>query len=303
MKQLLVLGSEGFIGSQVVLSAIQEGYYVYGVDLADRKPVSYRYKKISLFSSDIDDFFASNIFDLIINCAGSGNVSFSFQDTVTDFDLNTRSLFFILEAIRKYQPVVKYVHLSSAAVYGNPGKLPIAETDPIEPISPYGYHKWMSEVVCREYAHLFGLDIAIARPFSVYGPNLQKQLIWDIFQKANQDNQITLWGTGEETRDFIFVEDVALALLKIGTFEKSGLQTYNLASGESVTIKHLTNLLIDSMGLGRDILFNGQVRQGDPRFWQADITELKAIGFKPSVSLKDGIKQTITWLVAKNTKK
>ncbi|TDQ19374.1 UDP-glucose 4-epimerase [Algoriphagus boseongensis] len=298
MKHILVLGSEGFIGRHVVTAAIQQGHHVYGVDIADKMPAAYNYEKLSLLSADIDLFLSAHPFDIIINCAGSGNVGFSVQHPLTDFDLNTRSVVFILEAVRKHQPAATYVHVSSAAVYGNPHTLPVTETAQLQPVSPYGYHKWMSEMVCREYAALYGLRSAIARPFSVYGPGLQKQLLWDLFQKASRQQEIVLWGTGEETRDFIFVEDAANALLRMGTLETGTSTVYNLAYGQPVTVRHAAGLLMESLGWNRTIHFNGEVKEGDPRFWQADISAIRAIGFEPSVSLVEGFKLTAAWLLS-----
>jgi UDP-glucose 4-epimerase len=297
---ILVLGSEGFIGRHVVIAALQQDYQVYGVDLADIKPVAYKYEKLSLLSTDIDFFLSAHKFDMIINCSGCGNVVFSMQNPLTDFDLNTRSVVFILEAVRKYQPAASYVHVSSAAVYGNPHTLPVSEEAPLQPVSPYGYHKWMSEIVCREYAALYGMRISIARPFSVYGPGLQKQLLWDLFQKANLQQEIFLWGTGEETRDFIFVEDAAKALLRIGSVDAGTSTIYNLAYGQSVTIRDAANILMESLGWNRTIHFNREVKEGDPQFWEADISAIKAIGSEPSVPLVEGFKLTAAWLLSLN---
>ena len=296
MKKILVLGSEGFIGQHLVTLAMKESFQVYGVDLVDKMPIKYEYRKISLLSSDLDLLLVETKFDIIINCAGSGNVAYSYQHSLTDFDLNTRSVVFILQAIRKHQPNTKYLHVSSAAVYGNPNKFPLNEIDPIKPISPYGYHKWMSEIICKEYADLYDLNIAIVRPFSVYGPGLQKQLIWDLFMKASLNEDLILWGTGEETRDFIFVEDLVRALLIIGQVDKSEMTIYNLASGQAVTIQHVALLLLKSLDWKRTIHFNNEVRAGDPRFWQADISLIKTLGFEPAISLTDGIKLTVAWL-------
>jgi nucleoside-diphosphate-sugar epimerase len=299
--RILILGSEGFIGQQVVKLAISEAHHVYGVDLINKTTFEYFYSKLSLLSSDFDLFLSAETFDVIINCSGSGNVSFSLESPLTDFDLNTRSIVIILEAVRKYQRKAKYIHVSSAAVYGNPQTLPISETAPLQPVSPYGYHKWISELVCKEYEALYGLRIAIVRPFSIYGPGLKKQLLWDIFQKANSQDEIVLWGTGEETRDFLFIEDAAKALLKIGTDSNDKFGIYNLAFGQSVTIKCVADLMLESLGWKKKIFFNGVVKEGNPRFWEADISAIRAKGFQPSIALFEGIKLTTHWLLACRT--
>ncbi|MBX9782831.1 MAG: NAD-dependent epimerase/dehydratase family protein [Chitinophagaceae bacterium] len=300
MKRILVLGSEGFIGSHVVNAGLQNGYTVHGVDVIDRNPSHYAYDKISLLSPDFDSFLINNKFDTIFNCAGSGNVSFSVQHPLNDFELNCTTVVFVLDAIRKHQATCKYVHLSSAAVYGNPVTLPVTESSPVSPVSPYGYHKWMTEIICKEYAMLYGLSIAIARPFSVYGPGLQKQLIWDVYHKAKNETDITLWGTGEETRDFIYVEDLAEALLAIAEKIKETTEIYNLASGVSVTVKYLVQQLFQQLNWQRNVGFNGIVRLGDPRFWQADISKLVTTGYRLQITLSEGLNRTAKWLHANN---
>jgi len=84
----------------------------------------------------------------------------------------------------KFNNKCKYLHISSAAVYGNPKQLPVKETDNCQPLSPYGWHKWMSELICQEYFRLYNIRSLIVRPFSVYGPGLRKQLFWDLYGKA-----------------------------------------------------------------------------------------------------------------------
>ena len=296
MKKILVLGSEGFIGSQVISFGLKNEYEVSGIDISDHNPANYHYTKLSLLSPDLDEFLSRHSFDIIFNCAGSGNVSFSVQSPAKDFELNCQSVLLVLDAIRKHLPECKYIQLSSAAVYGNPAALPVSESTPINPVSPYGYHKWISEIFCREYATLYGVRVAIVRPFSVYGPGLKKQLIWDVYQKAKAETKVVLWGTGEETRDFIHVEDLARALFVIAKEECERMEIYNVGSGESITVNDIVSLLFQKLEWQKDISFNREVRIGDPRFWQADITKLLSIGFQSTVSLDAGLLQTANWL-------
>ncbi len=297
MSKLLVLGSEGFIGKHIVKLALKRSYEVSGIDIIDRFPIGYRYEKLSLLGDDLDKYLYHNKFDFVINCSGSGNVAFSIKHSLTDFDLNTRSVKFILEAIRRNIPEAKYIHLSSAAVYGMPEILPVKETAKLKPISPYGYHKLMSEIICEEYNVLHGISISIVRPFSVYGPGLRKQLLWDIYQKGYFSSEVELWGSGEETRDYIFVEDLAKAILLVANTNQRDLQLYNLANGVSVTIKIMAEKLFHALGWNRQLSFNGFTREGDPRFWQADINRLSALSYLPDVDLTKGLEQTAKWLL------
>lgn len=298
MKKLLVLGSEGFIGSHVVLYGLKHSYDVHGIDLIDRQSAGYAFSKISLLSPEFDSFLAAHQFDIVMNCAGSGNVPFSLQMPISDFELNCYSVLSVLDSIRKHAISCKFIQLSSAAVYGNPATLPVSESAVINPVSPYGYHKWMAEIVCHEYATLYGLNIDILRPFSVYGPGLRKQLLWDVYQKAKHEEEIILWGNGEETRDFIYIDDLVRALFVIANNKSKAIEIYNVGSGESITIHQMVLLLFQKLGLGKSFSFNGKIRKGDPRFWQADINKLVNLGFRPMLSLEEGLTKTAEWLNA-----
>ncbi|HMJ45974.1 MAG TPA: NAD-dependent epimerase/dehydratase family protein, partial [Ferruginibacter sp.] len=165
--KLIIIGSQGFIGSHLCEYFFKNGYDVYGTDVLDPPAnIKYRYSKVSRLSTEWEELLSTDKFDFCINAAGSGNVSYSVSHPLIDFEANTLDVVKILDAIRKSNLLCKYLHISSAAVYGNPAHLPITESAPLNPISPYGYHKLMSEIVCKEYAALFGIQVAIVRPFS-----------------------------------------------------------------------------------------------------------------------------------------
>ena len=197
MKKVIILGSEGFIGSHLVKHFLASGYQVAGCDLYEGISRGYAYFKVSRLSPEWEDVFSRETYDCCINAAGSGNVPYSMSHPFIDFEANTLDTIRVLEAIRRYIPTCRYLHLSSAAVYGNPGVLPVSEDASKHPLSPYGWHKWMAEQICREYHTVYHIAAAAVRPFSVYGPGLRKQLFWDIFQKLKADPAtIEMWGTG-----------------------------------------------------------------------------------------------------------
>lgn len=296
---ILILGSEGFIGRNCVQFFLQKGYAVFGADLFERETQPYTYFKISRLSPELEELFSRQPFDVVINAAGSGNVPYSMTHPLIDFEANCLDCIRVLETIRRYRPGCRYIHLSSAAVYGNPERIPVREADRTLPLSPYGHHKLMSEQICREYVQLFGLSIAIARPFSVYGPGLKKQLFWDTFQKLNTATEtITLFGTGKESRDFIYISDLVQALECILLNSPMQGQVYNLASGEetridtAVAVYHRALALPNAVGFA----FNGTVRSGDPLNWKADISAIRAIGYQPAVDLDTGLAATAHWI-------
>lgn len=292
--KILLLGSRGFIGSRLVYFFLAKGYDVFGCDLQEYHSNEYIYQKVSILSTDFETLFTDQQFDACINTSGSGNVPLSISLPFSDFEANSYSVAKVLNTLRKFQPSCKYIQISSAAVYGNPEQLPISESALINPISPYGYHKWISELICHEYQTLYQIPIVIVRPFSVYGEGLRKQLFWDICSRLAVKDTIQISGTGLESRDFIHFHDLArLFDLIIHNSSFTG-EIYNAATGLETSIRSVANLIEQNYGQ-RQILFSGETRIGDPLNWRADISKITKLGFKPVISLKEGIAGYIKW--------
>lgn len=296
MKKILILGSEGFIGLHAIKNALKKGYQAFGCDIAKHSNIEYNFFNFSINSVDFQSLLKSEKFYCIINCSGSGNVAYSFDFPLNDFQMNSFNVMYILESIRLYQKSTKYIHISSAAVYGNPELLPIAETNFIKPISPYGFHKYQSELLCVEYAQLYNMNINIVRPFSVYGPGLKKQIIWDTYKKGKNSQVIELSGTGNETRDFIYIDDLIEALYLLSELNFDNIEIFNLASGNEISISHLLNKLLEHLGWSKALKFNQNTREGDPVFWKADISKLLSLGFQCKYKIDQGLFKTAKWL-------
>jgi nucleoside-diphosphate-sugar epimerase len=295
--KILVAGSEGFIGGHCVDYFMQHKHEVTGIDLYEQPSKKYNYIKVSRLSPEMDEVLAQNKFDAVVNAAGSGNVPYSMTHPVLDFEANSLDTIRLLDAIRKHQPACKYIHLSSAAVYGNPQKLPIKEEDVAAPLSPYGWHKLVSENLCKEYTHIYHLHTAVLRPFSVYGPGLKKQLFWDLFVKASRANgSFDLFGTGKESRDYIFVKDLVRgidAVLQQGAMQG---EVYNLASGIETRIEEAVQTYFDALQIKPAYRFNGTIREGDPLNWRADISRIKQLGFSLQYNLSSGLAELAKWV-------
>ena len=293
---ILIIGSHGFIGSHLCDHFTNKAYKVYGADILEAPTfLNYNYVKVSGSTSEWEDLLNLVPFDFCINAAGSGSVLFSVQNPVIDFVANTLDVIRILDALRKRQPTCKYIHISSAAVYGNPLSLPISEDSMVKPISPYGFHKMMSEVLCKEYHQLYDIPIIVIRPFSLFGKGLHKQLLWDVCNKIKEDDIVTLFGTGEETRDFLHISDFVLLveiLMKKSNFR---CNIYNAASGIEVSIRKVASIFESVMGESKKINFNGVTKPGDPLNWRADITKIQKLEFKPMARLSDSIIEYINW--------
>ena len=291
---IMIIGSEGFIGSNLRNYFIDKGENVFGADILEVPAGAvYTYIKVSRLSAQWEEVLAHTDFDVCINAAGSGNVSYSVTHPVIDFEANTLDVIRILDSLRKYQPSCRYLHISSAAVYGNPAELPVKESAALAPVSPYGFHKMMSEIICKEYSTLFEMAAAIIRPFSVYGIGLKKQLLWDTCKKLMSSDDITLFGTGEETRDFIHISDfvsVIGLLLQNGSFTGT---VYNVASGTETAVRDIAAVF--EKQYGKKITFSGERKPGDPVHWKADITSIKKIGFEPKADLEQHVTEYIRW--------
>ena len=292
--KILVIGSKGFIGSHCV-DYFSRGNDVLGCDvIIDYNTPNYFF--IESIDSNFYDIFIKQKFDVCINCSGAASVPFSMDKPLNDFNLNTLNVCKILDGIRKYNSKCKYINLSSAAVYGNPERIPIKEVDKISPVSPYGYHKMMAENICREYSKFWGIKTCCLRIFSAYGPRLHKQLFWDMYKKFNSQDEIDLWGTGRESRDFIYVTDIVRIIeLAISNSLFNG-EAINVANGEQIAISEVADAFMQVLDSKKQITFNGTVRPGDPLNWEANVDIIMSWGYKREVSLLDGIKKYVSWI-------
>lgn len=291
---ILVIGSCGFIGSHLC-DFFEKDNFVWGVDLVQNTQSNYT---ITTGNFDgIENLFINHSFDVCINASGNGSVPISMEYPLLDFEKNTQTVIKLLDIIRKFRPDCKYINLSTAAVYGNPVRLPIVETDELSPISPYGFHKYCSELLCKEYAEIFGVQSINLRLFSIYGERLRKQLFWDLFQKVKKSAQIELFGTGEETRDFIYIKDFINAvdcIIKYATFDGRSI---NIASGTETSIKEVVSIFCSHLDIDASVIFTGKTKEGDPKRWKADISMLKKISFTPQYDIREGLKNTVRWLM------
>lgn len=292
--KILVIGSKGFIGSHCV-DYFSLKHEVWGCDVVLDYNAS-NYISIDSVDSDFLGVFQNNKFDVCINCSGAANVPFSLDKPFNDFKLNTLNVFKLLEAIRLYAPDCKFITMSSAAVYGNPESLPIYETSNRLPVSPYGYHKVLAEMICKEFSSFWGLKTCCLRVFSAYGPRLKKQLFWDLYNKIQKEDKPILWGTGRESRDFIYISDI-VSIIELA-IEKSTFdgQMVNVANGEQITIAEVAETVRKCSGTSKDIAFNNAERKGDPINWEADISILKEWGYEQKVKLETGVKDYIEWV-------
>lgn len=292
---ILIVGSEGFIGKHLVEYFRQAGKSVVETDI--RAVQRDNYIQVNPYDPDYDKILAHQQFALCINASGSANVKFSFTQPEIDFDSNSGTVFRLLDSIRLHNPQCRFLNLSSAAVYGNSSSHPLSEHMPCKPVSPYGFHKWYAELMCKEFAALYGVKTCSARLFSVYGEHQEKLLFWDLWMKYQKNtSSIELFGSGEEGRDFLYVKDVALALDMICRHNDFSGEAVNVASGKTTTIAEAVKIFFDKVDDKALYRFSNNAKQGDPDILAADITELTSYGFSATHDLTEGLEKYIQWL-------
>lgn len=303
-SQVLVTGGSGFIGSHLVERLIDMGAEVTIIDNMNGgrlENLTEHTAKIRWVLGDLSDVLRLKrvrieAFSHIFHLAGNPYIPPSVENPAFDFHENLENAFNLLEAIRLSGSKPRLVHVSSAAVYGNPVTLPIKETDPTVPISPYGVSKLAGERYVAVYSQLYGIRAAIVRFFSVYGPRQHKQVVFDILRKLRENpREITIFGDGTQERDFAYVTDVAEAMLLAATAAPAEGEAYNVAHGKVYTINDLVHTWCEVLGVEPDIHYTGSVRPGDAEKWGVDLTRIQSLGFQPKTEFRTGLANLRDW--------
>lgn len=298
-KTALVTGAYGFVGRYVARQLSRDGWRVIGLGHGTWSREEWQSWGIAEWHSSDISLDALITYagkpEVIVHCAGSGSVGFSMTHPCQDFQRTVATTLAVLEFARLYAPLAKIAYPSSAGVYGEVHKLPIAETDPLFPASPYGAHKRLAEELCASYAKHFDIAVAVVRLFSVYGAGLRKQLLWDASQKIMRGEN-GFFGTGEEIRDWLHVEDAASLLLTAASQASSECPMVNGGSGVGVTVREVLTELFGCFERAADVPnFTGVARSGDPVGYVADIAMAKQWGWQPKMGLHEGLHEYAQW--------
>lgn len=289
---IVVTGASGQLGSYLMDMIVGEDK-ARGVDLGESPYPGHRQR---IVRADIRDLGAMKAAlkgcDALIHCAAQVSVVNSIRDPVLDLSVNVQGTIALLQAAAG-RKVKKFVHISSAAVYGDPVKVPIGEDHPLNPKSPYGASKMSAEQYCRVFAGTKKLPYAVIRPFNFYSPRADPKspysgVITKFVGWAKAGEPLRVDGDGEQTRDFIHAEDVARMVLSVARSDVSNV-TLNCGSGHGTSINELARTVVRSSGKEIEI-HHVAPRVGDIRHSVSDMSKAKGLlGFEPLVSLERGI--------------
>ena len=281
--RILITGSTGFIGGSVGRFAAAAGHEVVGIARRSQPDPGWPGGHVSadVAQADLAEVVRDAAPDVVFHGAGTASVAASFAAPLDDLRAATMTWANLLDGVRRSGLRPRVVFPSSAAVYGNPARLPISEDVPAIPISPYGFHKLACEWVGREYAACFGLDVLIVRVFSVIGAAQRRLLVWDTYRKLlDARPDLSVDGTGEESRDYLDVRDLAAAVIALGgapppAAGAAGFELVNLAAGVETRVAEMVDQVRSLTAPGKAVVFTGHRRPGDPAHWRADVDALR----------------------------
>jgi UDP-glucose 4-epimerase len=298
-----ITGAAGFMGRYLARALADEGHVVHGIGHgaltdSEKQRLGLRtWLNGEIDAASLNALAAHGLPSKVFHLAGGSSVGLSIAQPLEDFSRNVVSTARLLEWLRGASPESLVVAVSSAAVYGADHRGPILEGAAPAPMSPYGRHKLMMEQLCQSYAETFGMRTLVARLFSVYGPELRKQLLWDVCSRLQQGEQtLVLGGTGAEIRDWTDVRDVARLLTVIA--DQPQPETFRIINGGSArgtSVAEITGMLVRNWGTDVAVRYSGVVRPGDPPSLLADDTLLRRLPFDWQITLEQGIADYVKW--------
>jgi UDP-glucose 4-epimerase len=307
----LVTGGGGFIGSNVVRALLERGDEVRVLDnfsTGSRANLAGLESDVQLVEGDLRSYervhAAVRGAEVVFHQGALPSVPRSVQDPLTTTAVNVEGTLNVLLAARD-EGVRRIVNASSSSVYGNTGELPRVETQAPDPISPYAVAKLAAERFCTSFSRVYGMEIVSLRYFNVFGPyqdpTSQYAAVVPRFIRSIADGEaVTIYGDGEQSRDFTFVDNVVAANLLAADAAGVGGEILNVATGGSFTV----NALASAIGqlLGRQVeKIHEPVREADVLASWADIGEARRLlGFEPSVTFDDGLRRTADHLLGKD---
>jgi UDP-glucuronate 4-epimerase len=309
--RVLVTGGAGFIGSHLVERLLAEGHRVVCLDNFDDfydpalkrrnlaaalKHLGFRLVEGDLRDADgLETLFAGEKFDLVAHLAARAGVRPSVEDPALYVDVNLRGTVYLLEACKRHA-VRRFISASSSSVYGNSSRVPFSEDDPVNtPISPYAATKKAGELLCHTYHHLYGMDIACLRYFTVYGPRQRPEMAIHHFTRSIfEGKKISLFGDGSSRRDYTYINDAVEGTL--GAFRREhGFQVYNIGESQTITLAELLAAIEEQVGK-KAIIEHLPEQPGDVKLTYAEIGKARErLGYNPQTKIREGLARFVQW--------
>ncbi|PAV11739.1 UDP-glucose 4-epimerase [Methanosarcina spelaei] len=311
MEKVLVTGGAGFIGSHIIDRLLKLGNEVICLDNFDnyydpsikRKNIDFfmENENFELVEGDIrDKHLLKSILDgvdYVFHEAAQAGVRISVIDPLKSHEVNATGTLNLLKAAVDSN-VKKIINASSSSVYGKVKYLPFDEEHPNQPVSPYGISKLLAENYCRVFDELYGLKSVSLRYFTVYGPRIRPDLAISIFTRSALKNEtINIFGNGEKTRDFTYIDDIIEANL---ICMKKGEGVYNIGGGHSISINELAQKIIEINDSKSEVAYTCPVK-GDAEHTLASYEKAwNEIGWKPKIEIDQGLEMYSNWFINEN---
>jgi len=284
IHNILITGSKGFVGDNICKSNLNNKYNLITDNHKDKSQKDIT--KIEYFEN-----FGDKI-DVIIHLAAKTSINDSLTDPYETFYINIVGTLNVLE-FAKRKNITNFIFLSTY-VYGEPQYLPIDETHPINPHSPYNKSKIIAESLCEDYSKIFGINIVILRPFYLYGYNRKKNTLISYILDQINTNEILKLSSDKTSRDFLYISDFIELLNKILNRFPSGCNIYNVGSGTSYTITEISRKIANLLNKKIRICYDGSIRKQDINEMVADITKIsKEFDWNPKIDIDHGLTLTI----------
>ncbi|PKA31397.1 hypothetical protein CWR41_16450 [Cedecea lapagei] len=294
--RVMILGAGGFIGSHLSNSFIKNGALVHALGRSLNNLDISSDNLIKTEFNDINNESLQNTKqpDYIYFLIGSASVARSIDAPLFDFYQSIPPLLLILEKLRNEWKSTRLIFISSAAVYGESACDNTSVSSQLTPLSPYGLNKKISEEYISYYCAHYNINAKIIRPFSVYGPNLKKQLIWDVLNKITR-NEHHFFGSGDELRDWIYIDDFISILVQYATDYESMDNVSNIGSGKAVSVKNVINILYRITNTQDTPSFIDGGKEGDPKHLVSRYEEQEYVRQFLITSLEKGLTSTVNW--------
>lgn len=307
MSKYLITGGAGFIGSNLVEKIVSQGDDVVVVDNLSmgklENIIHFSKKHVSFYKEDITNFnfmeklLVSENFDYIVLLGAVASVANSVQDPQETHLINQEANLNIYEIIRKNNlKIKKLLFASSAAVYGDEPTLPKSEESVIRPLTPYAIDKFASEKYALAYGKLYNIPTVATRFFNVYGPKQNPESQYSgvlsiIKDRLVSDKVFTMYGDGNQTRDFTYIDDVIEAMLILLRDPDIKWDVYNVATGKSTSLNEIIKIFEKVANKNLKIKYEPK-RQGDIENSQADVNKIREkVGFNTKISLEEGLRK------------